>query len=655
MSLAVSVILCVFPAVAGALVICSALDLPSLCATVVASGVVLLAQVILAAHLLGLFGAIGYEGFLFFHWVVFVVALVLWRVGRGGEDRYSLAAAIRSVRLFRSRALPWELALLLLLATAAYWILFVLCTIVAPSTPDSMSYHLARAAYWIQNGSLAAFETPDMRQVAFPPNAEIGLMWTMIIAGSDRFASLVQWAAAIVGALSIYGITQLGDWTPRQRLFAPLAWMCFPEILLQSSTTQNDLFAAALCVATAYMYFLGSRRRAPVAFFIGGAAAGLAVGAKLTTVLVLPMVLFGSFCMAVNQLGRGGGVAVVATSLIGGLVFGGPIYLSNLSNFGHPLGRPEWVSLVGNQGSTSKELIVTNLARYGYDFLDPTGLPLSLATRIQGWRAAAGGSIFEFLGIPARPAAERSIYPRFRFDRPPIAPHPSRSWFGPLGAVLLSGGLLFGIVRGVRRRDGIRLTLASSAVGFSILAAAVLSWNPWAGRHFVIFATIAAPLIGDCWIERSNAAVVRFALVAFCALITAVTLFTNGPRPLIGPRPIWREDRIGQQSAARRPWEAELRGFEELLPEDSSVGFISGPNDWHYPLFGEYLRRRVTPLTQPRDVDTWLDGLDVDIIVARDKLWRGPRAGGRYAQTLNGRWRIIYLEPGKGAAGALNP
>ena len=36
---------------------------------------------------------------------------------------------------------------------------------------DSMAYHLSRAAYWLQEGSLAHYSGASVRQIANPPNA----------------------------------------------------------------------------------------------------------------------------------------------------------------------------------------------------------------------------------------------------------------------------------------------------------------------------------------------------------------------------------------------------------------------------------------------------------------------------------------------------
>src|SRR3954469_22960202 len=69
---------------------------------------------------------------------------------------------------------------------------------------DPNSYHLSRAAYWIQNHSVTQFSGGTVRQLAFPPDAEILQGWTMLMAGADTFANLVQWLALLGTGAAIY-------------------------------------------------------------------------------------------------------------------------------------------------------------------------------------------------------------------------------------------------------------------------------------------------------------------------------------------------------------------------------------------------------------------------------------------------------------------
>ena len=70
-------------------------------------------------------------------------------------------------------------------------------------------------------------------------------MWNILFAGTDRAAGLVQWTAGVVSIPGVMVLARAMGRTKPQSLFAGLLWATFPQVLLQSTTTQNDLTVAA--------------------------------------------------------------------------------------------------------------------------------------------------------------------------------------------------------------------------------------------------------------------------------------------------------------------------------------------------------------------------------------------------------------------------
>ena len=61
------------------------------------------------------------------------------------------------------------------------------------SLPDTLLYHLPRAALWKQQHAVAyVLDAPDDRINAFPPVAEIESMASMVLSDGDRYVGLVQ-------------------------------------------------------------------------------------------------------------------------------------------------------------------------------------------------------------------------------------------------------------------------------------------------------------------------------------------------------------------------------------------------------------------------------------------------------------------------------
>ena len=153
---------------------------------------------------------------------------------------------------------------------------------------DSMSYHLTRAAYWIQQGSASYIPGAfDARVNVNPPNAEIGQLSTILLGGDDRFVWVPQLTAIPAAMLAIFGIGRRAGIAERGAIFGALVFACLPVVLLQASTAMNDLVIASF-FATATYFALGTGRRSAT-----GAALGLALGfgTKLSAPLLLPVYL----------------------------------------------------------------------------------------------------------------------------------------------------------------------------------------------------------------------------------------------------------------------------------------------------------------------------------------------------------------------------
>jgi hypothetical protein len=112
-----------------------------------------------------------------------------------------------------------------------------------------MNYHLARVAYWLQNRSVAPYQTNVTRQIVLPPGAEYVLTVLQGISGSDRAAALVQYGSWWLLALSAPSLARIFGAPRTVALWATLFVAAAPMALLQASSTQNDLLAAVMALA----------------------------------------------------------------------------------------------------------------------------------------------------------------------------------------------------------------------------------------------------------------------------------------------------------------------------------------------------------------------------------------------------------------------
>jgi hypothetical protein len=169
-----------------------------------------------------------------------------------------------------------------------------------PNNWDSMTYHLARVAYWLQNRSVAPYATNIARQVDLPPGAEYLVLVLQAISGTERLASLVQFGAWMLLVLSAPALARTHGAPRTVSRWAAVLAATIPMAVLQASSTQNDLLAAVIAIAViaASRPFQHSAcrrwRRTDVGLLFVSIAAGLLVK-PTSLVAAAPFVLWGLF------------------------------------------------------------------------------------------------------------------------------------------------------------------------------------------------------------------------------------------------------------------------------------------------------------------------------------------------------------------------
>jgi hypothetical protein len=202
-------------------------------------------------NVLSAFGAVARGPLLASHAAALLAAGLALRAGRGRRLRLQWRPG--GTDALAARALVAVLA-----APIAYSALWYL-----PNNWDSMTYHLARVAHWVQHRSVGPYQTSVVRQVTLPPGAEYLLTVLQAIAGTDRLANLVQLASWMVAAFAAQPLARLFGAPRRIAPWAALVFAAAPMATLQASSTQNDLVASALAVAivVACLPFLHRRAR----------------------------------------------------------------------------------------------------------------------------------------------------------------------------------------------------------------------------------------------------------------------------------------------------------------------------------------------------------------------------------------------------------
>jgi 4-amino-4-deoxy-L-arabinose transferase-like glycosyltransferase len=533
--------------------------------------VVAAAAVVVQTIALSLLGAYTQGGLLVAGAVCALVAAGAWR--RAGSPRpYLVGARMRSGELgIAVRANP-EVALLVGVAVVALVVQAIVAVAFPPSNNDSLTYHLSRAAYWLQYQSATPFPGGSVRQLDSPPNGEMLQGWTLAVAGTDRFAALVQWLSLVGVACCIHLGARLLRFSCAPALFAAGLFVVLPQPIMQATSTQNDLIAAFLVVATAVFGVRGLRRRRGGDLAIAAIAAGVAVGTKGTVLALVPslgiILAVEAWCVRPPRRLVLGGLAATAAAV---LVLGSWGYVQNLAH-----GQPLLGGLTGKTERTSP--LAQNAVRTLWTFADSPGIRVPVI----------GGLVPEM----AHAAGQRFEGGRFHYAID-TAVSEDLSAYGLVGWLVLLPLLSMYALLGRPRERAV--WAGAALVGLAAFAVA-FEYNPWIGRLLVPTVALAAPLLAGLAARR---AVAMLAVVAALVVLWP-SLTDNFNKPLLkGPESVQHMDRISQMTTARPDVDTVAHSLERLLRHDETLAFVGTEDSADYPYFGEHRQRRVVRFAAP--------------------------------------------------------
>jgi hypothetical protein len=546
-------------------------------------------------------------------WLVFVLtaAALAWR--RTRRDGWSPAAAARRLGVGAGRW--WGSAgrgQRLMIGTVGGLVLaeLVVALLAEPNNFDSQTYHLPKVERWAAQGDLEFWPTAIHRQVTVPPGAEYLLLHLRLLTGGDAFHNLVQGAAGF-GCLLVASriVAQFGGGR-RAQVVSVFLLATTPMVLLQATSTQTDLVAAAwtCCVATLVIDGVGCRTPAGGVIALG-AAVGLTAVTKTSGLLgAVPLVALWAVAQtrsALRPAASGPGRAtrgftraavpallssagaLVGVLLVGGML-AGPFIARVAAEFGHPLGPPRLRNSVPMQRHDPASVLV-NALRVGHTALDTPLEPLreGSASAITGFAAAIG----------VDPQDRATTFGRTTFPVPSWYPDEDRVAFPITGTLCL-----LALVVALRRphmlaphRAGTLRAYVGAVLTALLLYPATVKWQPW-GNRLLLFALVLAVPVAALWLDsvlrrpdpsrRTRAVPITVSAVLAASALAGVLAVSYGfPRRLVGSGSVFTTDPWETRFLRRPGWGDDFRWVaREVAATDARrVGLVQQNDNWEYP------------------------------------------------------------------------
>ncbi len=434
---------------------------------------------------------------------------------------------------------------------AFFAVLLVMGFLYRPANNDSLVYHLARVEHWIQAGSVGPFAAHYLAQVELAPLSAYHFVTLKLVGGTDRWDGYVELSAAVVCVLGASELARRLGLSGRGQLFTAVLVATVPNLLLEATSTTNNLFGASIAVGALVVLTsgLGAGGWASRGLALG-AVAGLAELAKGTLVVMVGPAAVVLVAVAVAHLWREQGPRVVVRQSAGAVVLGavaaiavcGPFLGRNLDLFGGVAGPVTKTTVVDDLNVRGAAGNVVRSVAAQFAIGGPDG-PLHAFSS-----AVTGG--LEHVNDAVGPADSSDyVFP------PDITPFGGTDWsnisrFEDVGAnpwhvLLILAALVILVVCAVVRRRSVRLPLALAlalCLGF-LMFAATARWSIYASRYYLPLLVLWCPLIAAAFSELRPRTLVTWVPRVVAALLVVAALpvlLNNYSRSLIHAD--WRHD-----------------------------------------------------------------------------------------------------------------
>ncbi len=484
----------------------------------------------------------------------------------------------------------------------------------APHNWDSMSYHLARVAYYLQHGNLSYFDANFWAQVCQPKNSTLLLLYTYLVSGRNENATqLVQFISYWVAVCSVYAISRKTGSNRTQSMFAAMVCALLTEWLMEATTTQNDMILTAFFGTTTCSLLTFRKERKSKYLILAALGIGLSVGTKASAFLPLVSIgLVASYALFTTKLRSvlRNSAILAGSTLVAISVFALPSgYAENYVRFGHPIGPKQVRTEHSYEGRPASWIAVNgtrNVVRFAFDFLSLDGLPgIGIVQKAQTILRSLPSKVMSRLGVDL--VTSEGTRAPFCLSRTPKDHEDSSQW-GVLGFSLVWVAVFLSVF-GVFKSPDVRV-LSIAAVLFFLCQAYAGPYDLWRGRYFITCAVFAVPAVSTFLETRSSlgrAYLILVIVVGCLSAVSAVVLRDN--RPLISFRgrtssitSVFTRDRIGQLTGSYggKYYEA-IKAFDSLVPSSATVavclsGGLVGSDFQEYPLFGRHLTRTLIPI-----------------------------------------------------------
>ncbi len=465
--------------------------------------------------------------------------------------------------------------------TAIYSAIVFIAVASVPNTADSMTYHMARIANWIQRGNVNFFPTATLRQLYSSPLAEYGILNIFLLTGNDHFVNLLQFGCLVGCGITISLIVREFNQNGAAQILAILLTATIPMAILQASGTQNDLVVSFFALNFFLFYLRASESGKRNDLLFSGLTLGLAFLTKGTAYIYcasIAVVIFSSvFFSRISQKKFSNFFSQSLLILLLAVSVNSIQYTRNYQLFGSPIGTGD--DSVVNQNLTPK-LIAANAVR---------NYTIHLGTPFEDSSKRLSNATAYLLGNELNNPDSSYLEIPFNIQ---YSDHEDDA--GNFTHILLLTICLFLVLRfeGKNRK---RVLVAAFTIIFGfILFSALLKWNPWMSRFHTPFFMLGCAVMATVLNKYSEN--IKNLIIALCLWSCINALLMGQPRSIFTVTDSISNDkpRVEQYFAGGIELAAVYLEAVAVVKENNpkEIGLVMETNyrkynfgDWEYPVW----------------------------------------------------------------------
>ena len=178
-------------------------------------------------------------------------------------------------------------------------LLFFQGIIYPPNNWDSITYHMSRIMYWLGNENLNHFPTHILRHLYQPPFAEYIIIHVNVLQGNDYFSNSIQLIFLVFCLFPLNELLNIFNVNKTAKLISFLFCITTPSVLLQATTTKNDIVCAFFILTSILFLYKCYKESTLSNYLFLGISIGLGMLTKGTFYLfIFPALLIFLFFIA---------------------------------------------------------------------------------------------------------------------------------------------------------------------------------------------------------------------------------------------------------------------------------------------------------------------------------------------------------------------